>query len=142
MRLTEEEIRALTLSAMEQLGERAAPESVKKIVAASVSKLESRPDFEQSSKSLGGRIILTSFGLNAPGVVAAVTTGLAKLNCNIEDISQKLMSEYFTMIMVVDISGSEKELDEIQAEMNKIAEELKVKIYIQHEEIFNKMHRI
>jgi len=142
VRLTEEEIRALTLSAMEQLGERATPEAVKKIVAASAAELESKPDFEKSTKSSGGRIILTSFGMNAPGVVAAITTGLAKLSCNIEDISQTLMGGYFTMIMVVDISGSAKELDEIQTEMNKIAEELKVKIYIQHEEIFNKMHRI
>jgi len=142
VRLTEEEIRALTLSAMEQLGERATPEAVKKIVSTSVSELEKRPEFERAENSSSGRIILTSFGMNAPGIVAAITTGLANLNCNIEDISQKLMGEYFTMIMVVDIGISGKELGEIQTEMNKIAEELKVKIYIQHEEIFNKMHRI
>ncbi|MBM4171823.1 MAG: ACT domain-containing protein [Ignavibacteria bacterium] len=86
--------------------------------------------------------MLTSFGLNKPGIVAGVTKALSENNCDIQDLSQKIMGDFFTMIMIVDISASQKELKEIQTEMAKIGEELKIKIYLQHEDVFRFMHRI
>ena len=52
------------------------------------------------------------------------------------------MDEFYTMIMVIDITNSPNDLKEIQDAMKKVAEELKVKIYIQHEDVFRFMHRI
>jgi len=52
------------------------------------------------------------------------------------------MGEYYTMILLFDISNSEKDLGAIQNEMNALAEKMNIKIYLQHEDIFNKMHRI
>jgi ACT domain-containing protein len=141
VRLTEEEIRKLTLSAIEQLGERASPEAVKKIVKQSVDQFESDPDFQEERKS-SGRIILTSFGMNKTGVIAAITKALAAAKCDIEDMSQKLMGDYFTLIMIFNIDQSTMELNEIQEEIARVADDLKIKIYLQHEEIFSKMHRI
>ncbi|MGE5429817.1 MAG: ACT domain-containing protein [Syntrophomonadaceae bacterium] len=140
MRLSEDEIRKITLSAIEELGEKASPDLVKKVVQSSVSKIET------SSKAGGdvtsGRVILTAYGLNHPGVVSTITKALSENNCDIQDISQKIMQEFFTMIMLVDITNSSRDLKEIQDEMSKIANELKIKIFMQHEDLFRFMHRI
>ncbi|MBN2572775.1 MAG: ACT domain-containing protein [Ignavibacteriales bacterium] len=142
MKLTEEEIRKLTLAAIQELGEKASPESVRKVVEHSISKMDSPIVERKSAITAGERIILTSFGTNQPGVIAAITKALSDFNCDIQDMSQKLMAEYFTVIILVDISSSNKELKEIQSEMNTIAERMKIKIFLQHEDIFRQMHRL
>lgn len=142
MKLTEDEIRKITLSAISELGDNATPELVKKTVAASVNKIESEQAIKKTDDLSSGKVILTSFGLNRPGVVAKITTKLSDDACDLQDISQKIMDDFYTLIMIIDISASPKNLSEIQSDMNTIAEELKIKIYLQHEEIFRQMHRI
>lgn len=138
MSLSEEEIRQLTLTAIEELGEKASPALVKSVVQKTIEHAgESKI---QSTKQ--GRIILTSFGYNHPGVVAAITKVLSDSLCDIHDISQKIMHEFYTMIMIVDITNSKKELKDLQEEMHKVADKLQIKIYLQHEDLFTQMHRI
>ncbi|MBA4251435.1 MAG: ACT domain-containing protein [Chlorobiaceae bacterium] len=96
-----------------------------------------------SKKDLSsGRVILTSFGKNTTGIVSTISSCLSNNNCDILDISQKIMQEFFTMIMMIDISNSKKDFKEIQEELSKISEQIKVKIYLQHEDVFKYMHRI
>ena len=142
MKLSEDDIRRITLTAINELGDNASPELVRKTVANAVSKMEMEPVFDKSDNASAGRIILTSFGLNQPGVVAKITASLSQCKCDLQDISQKLMGEFFTLIMIVDISNSSKNMTQIQEEMTKISDELKIKIFTQHEEIFRQMHRI
>lgn len=143
MRMNEEELRKLTLIAINELGEKASPELVKKVVSKTVSQIDESIQLSKPQSDLtSGRIILTSFGLNKSGVVAAITSELSKSNCDIKDLSQKLMDEFFTMIMIVDISNSPKDFKEIQEDMAKIAEDMNIKIFLQHEDIFRSMHRI
>jgi ACT domain-containing protein len=52
------------------------------------------------------------------------------------------MEEFFTMIMIVDITNSPKDFKELQEEMKRIADNLKIKIYLQHEDVFRMMHRL
>jgi len=140
--ISEEEIRRLTLDAINELGEKATPDLVKQVVEKSVKSLGDQfPTRAESSKE-SGRVILTSYGLNKPGVIAAITRAIGEANCDIQDLSQKLMGDFFTMIMIIDISSSPKELKEIQDELNKIAGELNIKVNLQHEEIFRSMHRM
>lgn len=143
MRMSEEELRRLTLAAINELGEKASPELVKKVINKTISNYEESNAIPKISGDLtSGRIILTSFGLNKSGVVASITTALSKSNCDVRDLSQKLMDEFFTIIMIVDISNSPKDFRDIQEEMSKIAEEMNIKIFLQHEDIFRSMHRI
>ncbi|MEW6702764.1 MAG: ACT domain-containing protein [Bacteroidota bacterium] len=141
MKLSEEDIRKITFEAINELGDSATPEAVKELVRKRVDAMGGDYKFEKSDGS-SGRVILTSFGLNHPGIVAGVTKALGDANCDIQDLSQKLLGDFFTMIMVIDITSSHKDLKEIQEEMNKVAESLKVKIYLQHEDVFRYMHRI
>lgn len=142
MKLTEDEIRKITFETINELGKDATPSEIKEAVR---KKIESMADYDLKLKSgevTSGRVILTSFGLNKPGIVAAVTKALAESNCDIQDLSQRIMGDFFTMIMIIDISNSQKDLKEIQNEMAKVAEALKIKIYLQHEDVFRYMHRI
>ena len=141
MNLKEEEVRKITFEAINELGDKATPEAVKDLVRKKVESMTGEINFSKNDTS-SGRVILTSFGLNHPGIVAGVTKALGDANCDIQDLSQKILGDFFTMIMVIDISASQKDLKEIQEEMNKVAELLKVKIYLQHEDVFRYMHRI
>lgn len=142
MRISEEEIRKLTLRAIEELGNKATPDLVKEVVQKSVTKLGSIPDGYSEKDISTGRIILTSFGFNQPGIIAKITKTLSDAKIDIKDLSQKIMDEFYTMIMIIDISNSPKDLKELQNDMAKCAEELKIKIYLQHEDLFRYMHRI
>ena len=143
MRITEEELRKLTLIAMEELGEKATPSSVKKVVERAVDNFSPAASsaLPKSDKS-SGRIILTSFGLDHPGIVARITQCLSDSGVDIRDMSQKTMEEFYTIIMIVDITNSPKDMKDIQEDMNRVAEELRIKIYLQHEDLFQAMHRL
>ena len=60
----------------------------------------------------------------------------------LQDISQTIVQEYFNMMMIVDLSGTEKPFADISKELTQIGEEIGVDIKCQREEIFEKMHRI
>ena len=139
MSISEEKLRDITLEAIKELGENATQQNVKEVVEQAIQNLgDSIPTTSVST----GHVILTSFGLNKPGVIAAITTALSEANCDISDLSQKLMGDFFTMIMIVDTSNSDLSLNDIQNEMKKISDEMNIKIMLQHEEIFRGMHRI
>jgi ACT domain-containing protein len=140
--LTEDTLRKLTLDAIKELGDQAATDQIKKVVEESIRKLDLVPDEVKKSDINSGRVILTSFGVNHPGIIYNITKLLSESECDIRDLSQKILDEFYTMIMFIDISNSPKELKEIQEEMNKVADSLKVKIYLQHEDVFRYMHRI
>lgn len=142
MKLNEEEIRKLTFEAIQELGAEATPERIKESVREKIQYTGGGEVNFKKGDVTSGRVILTSFGLNKPGIVAGVTKALGDANCDILDLTQKLMGDFFTMIMIIDISASQKDLKQIQEEISKIADELKIKIYLQHEDVFRYMHRI
>lgn len=142
MKISEDEIRRLTLQAITELGENATPDEVKRSVQKAITKIGALPEDVQLKEITTGRIILTSFGLNNPGIIARITKTLSEFKCDIRDLSQKIMDEFYTMIMIIDITNSPKDLKDIQQEMAKVADELKVKIFLQHEDVFRYMHRI
>ena len=86
--------------------------------------------------------IITVLGKDSVGIIAKVCTYLADNNVNILDISQTIVQEYFNMMMIVDISGSKTSFDDMAHELDKLGQEIGVKILCQREEIFEKMHRL
>ena len=142
MKLSEDEIRKITFQVISELGEKATPESVKETVRKTIESLSGGEYKFEIGEITSGRVILTAFGLNKPGIVAGVTKALGESECDIQDLSQRIMGDFFTMIMIIDISSSPKDLKEIQELMSGIAQELKIKVYLQHEDVFRYMHRI
>ena len=88
------------------------------------------------------KAIITGVGKDTVGIIAKGCTYLAGNGVNILDISQTIVSGYFNMMMITDISGATKSFAAISDEMEKLGEEIGVVIKCQREEIFEKMHRI
>lgn len=88
------------------------------------------------------RAVITVVGKDKKGIIARVSGVLFETNVNILDISQTIMQDMFTMVMLVDISASTASFDRLVDSLNEIGEEIGVKIQIQHEDIFNSMHKI
>lgn len=88
------------------------------------------------------KAIVTVIGKDKPGIIAKVSTELAKANVNIEDISQTIMQGNFTMIMQCGLEQSSLTIKELKENLDKIGVEIGVSIHVQHEDIFNAMHKI
>ncbi|MEE1225125.1 MAG: ACT domain-containing protein [Clostridia bacterium] len=88
------------------------------------------------------KAIVTVVGKDRTGIIAKVSTTLCENNINIEDISQTIMQDMFTMIMLVSFSTAEISIQEITDKLNAVAEEMGLSIHVQREEIFTSMHRI
>ena len=88
------------------------------------------------------KVIITVVGKDTVGIIAKVCTYLADNSVNILDISQTIVQEYFNMMMIVDMNSAIKPFADIADELEALGETIGVKIKCQHEEIFNKMHRI
>lgn len=88
------------------------------------------------------KAIITVIGKDKVGIIAAVANGLAECGVNILDITQTILQDMFTMLMIVDISKTNMNIAEIGTRLSKTGDELGVEIRIQHEDIFNSMHRI
>ena len=87
------------------------------------------------------KAIVTVIGKDKKGIIARVSSTLAQAGANVEDISQTVMQGYFMMMMLVDISGADK-IRDLGETLDRLGDEIGVKIRIQHEDIFNAMHRI
>ncbi|HIQ32064.1 MAG TPA: ACT domain-containing protein [Methanothermococcus okinawensis] len=88
------------------------------------------------------RVVITVTGRDRVGIVARIASTLAENHVNILDIRQSIMGDLFTMIMLVDISKSKCAFEELVKRLNRVGEEIGVKVIVQHEDIFKYMHRI
>ena len=88
------------------------------------------------------KAIVTVIGRDQVGIIAAVCALLSEKNVNVMDISQTIMQEYFTMIMLVDASGATVPFAQLKEELAAAGEARNLDIRIQREDIFNAMHRI
>ena len=88
------------------------------------------------------KTIITVVGNDGVGIIARVCTYLAEHNVNILDITQTIVQGYFNMMMVTDASACQKDTAALAEELTALGYEIGVVIHCQHEDIFNKMHRI
>lgn len=88
------------------------------------------------------RAIVTVIGKDRVGIIAEVSSLLAAHGVNILDISQTVLRDYFTMIMLVDVSGCEESFVELTKLLSDAGQARDLVIRAQREDIFNAMHRI
>lgn len=88
------------------------------------------------------RAIITVIGKDRVGIIAGVSNILADTNVNILDITQTIMQDVFTMITLVDIANCNIPFHDLSERLENKGIELGLRIQIQHEDIFNSMHRI
>ena len=88
------------------------------------------------------KAIVTVIGKDRVGITAAVCALLAQHNINILDISQTVLQDYFTMVMLVDTAACTASIGEMADLLEQAGKEQELSIHIQREDIFNAMHRI
>lgn len=96
----------------------------------------------QQGGSRSGRAILTSSGENRRGVVARLSTAIAEAGGNIEDMSQQLVGDFFTIMMVVDIDQLELSFAAFKDRLLEVSEALGVHTVVMHEDIVRALQRV
>ena len=88
------------------------------------------------------KAIVTVIGKDRVGIIADVSQLLAQRGVNVLDISQTVLQDYFTMVMLVDAGGCTITFAELTSLLRAEGERLGLEIRAQREDIFNAMHRI
>ena len=88
------------------------------------------------------KAVVSVIGKDSVGIIAKVSAGCAECGANILDISQTVLNEYFTMIMLVDIQKLACPFNDFVDRMAALGKKDGLEIHVMHEDIFNSMHRI
>jgi ACT domain-containing protein len=88
------------------------------------------------------KAIVTVIGKDKVGIISTVSNIMASNGINIMDLSQTVMQDYFTMIMLVDLTGCDMPFADVSTLLKKSGEDIGLDIRIQREDIFEAMHRI
>ena len=88
------------------------------------------------------KLVVTVVGKDRVGIIATVSSVLAKNNVNIISINQNIMNGFFNMVLIAEMNDKDIKLQDLQKVLKEKGAELKVDIKVQHEEIFNAMHTI
>lgn len=88
------------------------------------------------------RTVISVMGTDTTGIIAKVSNMLMKNDINIVDISQTVLGDVFAMIMLVDMSTTSIKIKGLSILCDELADKEELSIHVQHEDIFNAMHRI
>lgn len=88
------------------------------------------------------KAVISVIGADKVGILSKVSGICFQNNCNIVDVTQKVVQEYFTMVMIVEIDKCTVSFAELSDQLEALGKEMDLSIRTMHEEIFNSMHRI
>ncbi|MEE1043791.1 MAG: ACT domain-containing protein [Clostridia bacterium] len=88
------------------------------------------------------KAVITVIGNDKVGIIARVSALLSESNVNILDITQTIMQDIFTMVMITDVSGVNIKFTDLVDKLADLGKEMGLDIRCQHEDIFNSMHKI
>ncbi len=86
--------------------------------------------------------VISVLGQDRTGIIAGITRVLAECGVNISDISQTILQDMFTMIMLVDTTDMTVGYDDLKTRLQAVGADLQVTVTVQHKDIFNAMQRI
>jgi len=164
-------VRAVTRAVVERLGD-ASPQVIEAVVAETLASLapagardsstvttprgatlsvigQAAPSFdvcaaciEQEKSRNRSRAVMTTTGRNQKGIVARLTTRIAELGGDILDISQTLVGDWFTMIIVIDVAALSAPFERFQEELSTACQEIGVQMMLMHEDVMANLHRV
>ena len=88
------------------------------------------------------KAVITVTGKDSVGIIARVSTLCSEHNANIIDITQSVLSEYFAMIMLVEIDQLSIPFSVFADKLADAGREQGLDIRAMHEDIFNTMHHV
>ena len=88
------------------------------------------------------KIVISVMGKDRTGIIALISGLLYREQINILDITQTILQDLFTMVMLADISGSKLTFESLQNELAKVAKELNVEITVMRSDLFDAMNKV
>lgn len=88
------------------------------------------------------RAVITVVGHDAVGILAKVSGVCAKQHANVVDVTQTVMGDIFSMVMLADIDGLTGNIADLSKDVEQALEGQGLVSHVMHEDIFNAMHRI
>lgn len=140
----EDLIYRITRAVYDRLGPSADEQMVEQLVTDIYREVNQSNRSETGAVTTGssGRMIISVFGLDHPGIVAGVSQILAEAGCSIIDINQTVVQGKFAMVIIADTSRARESTAELKDKLRREGEHLGVRIYAQREDLFNAMHRV
>ena len=140
----EDLIYRITRAVYERLGPGADEQMVEQLVTDIYREVNSSNPLPNNSPTTGssGRMVISVFGMDHPGIVAGVSQILAEAACSIIDINQTVVQGKFAMVIIADTSRARESTAELKDRLRREGEHLGVRIYAQREDLFNAMHRV
>lgn len=149
----EELIYRITRAVYERLGARTDAQTVEQLVTdiyRSIEPIVETANGEAgSSGAIGGsaegsaqRLVISVFGVDRPGIVAAVSQILAEAEVSIVDINQTVVQGKFAMVLIANTARARESAAALKERFRQEGDRLGVRIYAQREDLFNAMHRI
>lgn len=88
------------------------------------------------------KAVISVTGKDAIGIIHKVSGQCSKHSANIVDISQSVLKDFFTMVMVVEIDTLSIPFGDFVDALTALGKENGLEIHTMHEDIFNAMHKI
>jgi len=123
----------------------AAPSTAKSPAAAVLGPAETHVDacvMDSGGECREGVVVVTAVGRNRPHVLAELATGIADVGGDIQEISQRIVDDWFHTILTVDISRTKGAFPEAKAALERLSRDDDYTVRVQHERVFRYMHRI
>ena len=76
------------------------------------------------------KCVISVLGKDRSGIVAAVAVVLAECGANIDDISQTILNDIFSMTMLTTLDTEKADFDTVQDKLKAVGEDLGVQIII------------
>ncbi len=88
------------------------------------------------------KAVITVIGIDRKGIIARVSGAMYEHDANILDISQTVVSGYFNMVLIADISSERCVFDLLNSALHEVGESMGLQIRVQRSEIFEAMHQV
>jgi ACT domain-containing protein len=145
------DVRALIDRIATALGPEATPERVERVARAVLDGGGTTPAPEPRTprpparpaaegRPVSSRVVVTAYGLDTPGILAAITAELSASTANVLDVSQTILQGYFTVVLVADVPAG-ADLGAARDRLSARGDTFGVRVLLQHEELFEAMHR-
>lgn len=86
------------------------------------------------------KAVVTVVGKDMVGILAKASTCCANANANVIEVTQSVMADFFTMIMMIDVTECTCSISELKDSIKEALPTMEV--HVMHEKIFDSMHRI
>lgn len=88
------------------------------------------------------KCVISVLGKDRSGIVAAIAVVLADCGANIDDISQTILDDIFSMTMLTTLDAEKADFNTVQERLTAVGDELGVQVIIQREDVFQYMYKI